>query len=89
MLIQISNSTGHVQESLKLLQGGSLSIRSRLGKKDPQLILSLLVKSLVASEDWDEALKVCNELLSSPEYHSDDRIWSLWLRARSESIDQK
>jgi N-terminal acetyltransferase B complex non-catalytic subunit len=89
LLVQVFNSTGHVQESVKLLQSGSLSIESRLGAKDPQLVLSLVLESLEASENWDEALKVCQELLSKPESQSDNRIWDLWLKARSHSADQE
>ncbi|OCT54475.1 hypothetical protein CLCR_00775 [Cladophialophora carrionii] len=88
LLVQVFNSTGHVQESKKLLLGGSLSIESRLGAKDPQLVLSLVLESLEASENWDEALKVCQELLSKSESQSDNRIWDLWLKARSHSTDQ-
>ncbi|KIW72064.1 hypothetical protein, variant [Phialophora macrospora] len=88
LLVQVFNSTGRVQESVKLLQNGSLSIESRLGAKDPQLVLSLVLESLEASENWDEALKVCQELLSKSESQSDNRIWDLWLKARSHSTDQ-
>ncbi len=88
LLVQVLNSTGHVHDSLKLLNTGSLSLESRLGKKDPQLVLSLLLESLGASDNRDEALKVCQSLLSQPAYQSDDRIWTLWLKARSISTDQ-
>ncbi|EXJ65310.1 hypothetical protein A1O7_01651 [Cladophialophora yegresii CBS 114405] len=88
LLVQVFNSTGHVQESIKLLLGGSLSIESRLGAKDPQLVLSLVLESLEASENWNEALKVCLELLAKSESQSDNRVWDLWLKARSHATDQ-
>lgn len=89
LLAQVMNSTGHAQETVKLLRDGPLNFESRLGKKDPQLVLSLLFESLELSEDWDGALKACHGLLSKSEHHSDDRIWSLWLKARSKSKDQE
>lgn len=85
LLAQVLNSTGHVQETVQLLQGETLNEGSRTGKQDPQLVLSLLLESLDASEQWDEALKMCEALLAKPEYQSDDRIWNLWLKAQSES----
>ncbi|KIW26278.1 uncharacterized protein PV07_09389 [Cladophialophora immunda] len=85
LLAQVFNSTGHVGETVKLLQGQSLNMASRVGKRDPQLVLSLLLESLEASEQWDEAFKVCQDLLSESEYQSDDRIWNLWLKSRSKS----
>jgi len=84
LLVQVLNSTGHAQESVKLLQGNSLHIQSRIGKQDPQLILSLLLESLKKSQQWQEAFSTCHGLLLKPEYQSDDRIWSLWLKALSE-----
>jgi hypothetical protein len=69
---------------VKLLQGNSLHSQSRIGKQDPQLILSLLLGSLKESQQWQEAFSACHGLLSKPEYQSDDRIWNLWLKALSE-----
>ncbi|KIW94386.1 uncharacterized protein Z519_04362 [Cladophialophora bantiana CBS 173.52] len=83
LLVQVLNSTGHVQESVKLLQGPSLNMESRIGKQDPQLVLTLLLESLEVSEQWDEALNVCQNLLSKSEHQSDDRIWNLWATSRS------
>ncbi|KAK7885662.1 hypothetical protein LTR67_010013 [Exophiala xenobiotica] len=84
LLVQVLNSTGHAQESVKLLQGNSLHAQSRIGKQDPQLILSLLLGSLKESQQWQEAISACHGLLSKAEYQSDDRIWNLWLKALSE-----
>ena len=89
LLKQVFSATGHIQEASKLFQGESLSIGSRLGKKDPQLILSLLLESLESSEEWNEALRACQELLSLREHQSDDRIWSLWLKARMNATDSR
>ncbi|OAL23800.1 hypothetical protein AYO22_06119 [Fonsecaea multimorphosa] len=83
LLAQVFNSTGRVGETVKLLQGQSLNMESRVGKKDPQLVLSLLLESLEASGQWDEAFNVCHDLLSHPEHQADDRIWNLWLTSRS------
>ena len=83
LLAQVFNSTGHVAETVKLLQGQSLNMASRIGRLDPQLILSLLLESLEASRQWDEAFSVCHDLLSKSEHQSDDRIWNLWLTSRS------
>ncbi|KAH0842403.1 hypothetical protein FOPE_07224 [Fonsecaea pedrosoi] len=83
LLVQVFNATGHVKETVKLLQGQSLNMQSRVGKQDPQLVLSLLLDSLQVSEQWDDAFKVCQDLLSQPEHQSDDRIWDLWLESRS------
>jgi len=79
----VLNSTGHPEESVKLLQGTSLNMESRVGRQDPQLIVSLLLESFYASKQWDEAFTACQTLLSR--YHADDQIWKLWLKAQSES----
>jgi hypothetical protein len=84
LLAQVLNSTGRTDETVKLLQGDSLNMESRIGQQDPQLVLSLLLESLEASERWDEALSLCQRLLSKPEHQADDGIWSLWLKAQSE-----
>lgn len=85
LLVQVLNTTGHPEESVKLLQGPCLNMDSRVGRQDPQLVLSLLLESFYASKQWDEAFSACQTLLSKPEYQSDDRIWNLWLKAQSES----
>ena len=89
LLVQVFNSTGHVAETIELLQNGSLSMDSRIGRKDPQLVLSLLLESLEVSQQWDDALKVCLDLLSKCEYQTDDRIWNLWLQAQLRSTDEE
>jgi hypothetical protein len=87
--VQVFIATGHSREAVKFLEGKTMNFGSRLGKRDPQLILSMLIESLEASEDWDDALRVCLELLSNSEYQSEDRIWTLWLKARSKSTDPR
>lgn len=87
LLAQVLHSTGHSEELRKLLQGETLSMESRTGKQDPQLVLSLLLESIEVAEQWDEALRLCENLLSKPEYQSDDRIWNLWLKVQSKTSD--
>ncbi|KAI1614285.1 N-acetyltransferase B complex non catalytic subunit-domain-containing protein [Exophiala viscosa] len=83
LLVQVLNSTGHPEESVKLLQGTLLNMESRVGRQDPQLIVSLLLQSFYASKQWDEAFTACQTLLSR--FQADDQIWKLWLKAQSES----
>lgn len=85
LLAQVLNSTGRTEETVKLLQGVALNMDSRIGQQDPQLVLSLLLEALDSSQKWDEALPLCQRLLSKPVHQSDDRIWNLWLRALPES----
>ncbi|KAJ4505984.1 hypothetical protein HRR83_008499 [Exophiala dermatitidis] len=83
LLVQVLNSTGRSAEAVKLLQGDSVGMESTAGKKDPQLVLSLLLESMKLSEQWDQARSWSHGLLSQPEYQSDNRIWHLWLEAQS------
>ncbi|KIW17605.1 hypothetical protein PV08_04800 [Exophiala spinifera] len=83
LLVQILNSTGRPQESVKLLQSESLNSKSGIGKRDTQLIALLLSQSLEQSEQWEEAFCYCHELLSDQSCQSDDRIWGLYLTALS------
>ncbi|KAK4940477.1 hypothetical protein LTR10_019461 [Elasticomyces elasticus] len=83
LLVQVLNSTGHPEESVKLLLGTSLNMESRVGRLDPQLIVSLLLESFYASKQWDEAFTTCQTLMSK--YQADDQIWKLWVKAQSES----
>ncbi|EXJ96403.1 hypothetical protein A1O1_01529 [Capronia coronata CBS 617.96] len=85
LLVQILNSTGRSAETVKLLQSNSLGMESRVGKKDPQIVLSLLLESLELSEQWDEAHSLCQNFLLQSDLRSDDRIWRLWLKAQSRS----
>jgi hypothetical protein len=84
LLAQVLNSTGRTAETLKLLQSNSLNMQSRIGKQDPQLVLSLLLESFEMSSQWDQTFTFCHGLLATPEYQSDDRIWILWLKAQTE-----
>ncbi|KAK5064177.1 hypothetical protein LTR84_000009 [Exophiala bonariae] len=84
LLSQIFNSNGQAAQTVKLLQSETLNVESKVGKQDPQLILSLLLDAFEASEQWEEARSFCHQLLSSkPESQSDDRVWALWLKART------
>ncbi|KAL2421185.1 hypothetical protein ABEF95_005400 [Exophiala dermatitidis] len=83
LLVQVLNSTGRSAEAVKLLQGDSIGMDSTTGKKDPQLVLSLLLESMKLSQQWDEARSWSHRLLSQQEYQSDNRIWHLWLAAQS------
>ncbi|KIX00353.1 uncharacterized protein Z518_10492 [Rhinocladiella mackenziei CBS 650.93] len=89
LLAQVLNYTGRAEETVRLLRGESLNMTSRIGKQDPQLVLSLLLESLNMSEQWSEALSVCQELLAKAEFQSDDRIWNLWLKAQSRCSDDE
>lgn len=84
LLAQILNSNGQAAQTVKLLQSETLNVESNIGKQDPQLILSLLLDAFEASEQWEEARSFCHQLLSSKvESRSDDRVWALWLKART------
>ena len=85
MLAQILNNNGKAAETVKLLQGETLNLESRIGKQDPQLILSLLLASFEAAELWEEARSFCQTMLSKPEFQSDESIWKLLLKARIKS----
>jgi len=81
LLVQIYVSVGKAAEASELLQGDALNAKSHVGKQDPQLVLSLLLETVEASQNWDDALTLCRKLLTSPEHQSDDRIWGLLLKA--------
>ncbi|KEF53835.1 uncharacterized protein A1O9_10237 [Exophiala aquamarina CBS 119918] len=83
LLAEILNSNGRAADTVKLLQSETLNLESKIGKKDPQLTLSLLLDAFEASEQWEEARSFCSQLLSKPENQSDGRIWTLWLKART------
>lgn len=83
LLAQILDGNGRAAETVKLLQRETLNLDSNIGKQDPQLILSLLLGSFETSEQWEDARSFCHQLLSKSEYQSDDRIWTLWLKART------
>ncbi|KAJ9633532.1 uncharacterized protein PV06_06173 [Exophiala oligosperma] len=84
LLVQILNSTGRPQESVKLLQSASLNTKSAIGKQDSQLIALLLAQSLEQSQQWEEAFSYCHGLLSSSQYsRNDDQVWGLYLTALS------
>ncbi|KIV94471.1 hypothetical protein PV10_02237 [Exophiala mesophila] len=85
LLATVLNSTGHAQETIKLLQGDAFKLDSRIGKLDPQLTLSQLLQSFNVAEQWDEAFEYTQTLLSNPEYQSDDRVWILWLKSLTNS----
>ena len=83
LLARVLNSNGRAVDTVKLLQSETLNLESKIGKKDPQLTLSLLMDAFDASEQWEDARSFSQQLLSKPEYQADDRIWALWLKART------
>ncbi|KAL6250283.1 hypothetical protein RBB50_002584 [Rhinocladiella similis] len=83
LLVQILNSTGRPQESVKLLQSESLNSKSPIGRQDTQLITLLLAQSLEQSQLWEEAFSYCHALLSNQYSQNDDQVWGLYLTALS------
>jgi hypothetical protein len=71
------------------MTSGPLNVDSRVGSKDPGLLISLLLESLEGTENWDEVLRCCNTLLARAEEQANDRLWSLWLKARTHAKDQE
>jgi hypothetical protein len=84
-MVQILIATHHADEALQLLQGPSLGKDSPIGRKDPQLHLTLVLDVLQRSEPR-VAMDTCTSLLIQPEFQTDDRVWKVWLKAGPRSI---
>ena len=80
MLARIYVATGYAKEAIQLLSQLLFNEAVNVGSHDPQLTLSLLLDAIAASEDWTQAVDICDKLLDNPEYRNDDRIWDVILK---------
>ncbi|KPI45548.1 uncharacterized protein AB675_463 [Cyphellophora attinorum] len=84
LLVEIYIANGHAFEAAKLLWfiwGAKTHI---VRDKDPDLVTALLFDAYHASEEWSEAVGVCQNLLDLKQKackDPDDRIWNLLVEA--------
>jgi N-terminal acetyltransferase B complex non-catalytic subunit len=90
LLTKIYITLGHAQEAVHLLRSENFGLESRFAEQDSQLIMSLLLETLEASEQWTEVFDFCSHLIVEEKYRAfdsinDDRVWHLLFKAAMRS----
>ena len=86
LLVKIFLSTGQPREAVKVLQSDNLGLKSRFAEHDSQLVNTLLLDALEATEDWQEMSIFCRTLIvqqyrEETSTFDDERVWSLLIKA--------